>query len=117
LDDIAFECELIRDLFVVVDHQCIQARGIEVGHKVWLRPADRCQYAVVELASAEERLKALVIHHDEEISDKFTLEGDVVQVLSDGVTPLYNSRGEFLLTRAVVQVELRPYRQRRDNTA
>jgi hypothetical protein len=58
-----------------------------------------------------------VIHHDEEISDKFTLEGDVVQVLSDGVTPLYNSRGEFLLTRAVVQVELRPYRQRRDNTA
>lgn len=75
----------------------------EDGVVIELREGKACQYAVVQLESIEEREKAINIHHDESITEKFTV---ATGVQCDGE----NRFG--VLTREIVQLDIKPYRQR-----
>lgn len=72
----------------------------------------KCQYAVVQLVSPEERLKVVTIHHDETITEKVTISGDVIQYEEDGKTPLKDDEGEPVTKPGTVQLDIKPYRQR-----
>lgn len=74
----------------------------------------KCKYAVVQLVSADERLKVVTIHHDETIKDKVMITGDIIQYEDgpDGKMPLKNPDGSMVTKHGTVQLDIKPCRPR-----
>lgn len=93
----------------------LKQRGVKVDMDtegtcvIEMRAGKKCQYAVIQLESVEEREKAVTIHHDEAITEKFTVTAPV-EGAEYGDIDTTNPFGA--LASQTVQLYIKPYRQR-----
>lgn len=102
----------LQDRGIQVDKLPAINDGQEPIYVIEMRMGKKCKYAVVQLISADERLKVVTIHHDETITDKVMISGDIIQFAEDGKTPLKNDDDSMVTKYGTVQLDIKPCRPR-----